>query len=103
MEKMETRLIVRGLRPAIITGHTGWTENLDFAFAHWDKLCSLFRRWVPEPNAPYDAYDESEDTEEQAKEKRLLQADRSPWSSLLHRIEGKPWLDTMKYKTPIDT
>ena len=47
--------------------NTGWTDNLDFAFAHKDQLCSPFRKRVPDPSAPYDAYDESDDTEEAAK------------------------------------
>ena len=39
----------------------------EFAFAHKDKLCSPFQKRVPDPTAPYDAYDESDDTEERAK------------------------------------
>ena len=57
----------RGLRPIFLTGHTGWTDNFDFAFGHKDKLCSPFRKRVPDPTAPYDAYDESDDTEKMAK------------------------------------
>ncbi|MDO5546198.1 MAG: MBL fold metallo-hydrolase [Eubacteriales bacterium] len=56
-----------GVRPMFLTGHTGWTDNFDFAFAHRDQLCSPFRKRVYDPSAPYDAYDESEDTEENAK------------------------------------
>ena len=57
-----------GSRPVrIITGHTGWTDDIDFAFAHRDRLCSAWRRQKPhDPNAPYDGYDESEDTQEKA-------------------------------------
>ena len=40
---------------------------MDFAFAHREELCSPFRQRVPDPNAPYDAYDESDDTEERAR------------------------------------
>ena len=47
--------------------NTGWIDDLDFAFAHRDKLCSLFARWVPDPEAPFDGYDEREDTEEKAR------------------------------------
>ena len=50
-----------------ITGHTGWTDNFAFAFAHKDKSCSPFKKRVHDPSAPYDAYDESDDTEENAK------------------------------------
>ena len=47
--------------------NTGWTDNFEFAFAHKDKLCSPFQKRVPDPTAPYDAYDESDDTEKMAK------------------------------------
>ncbi len=67
LASLEKRLRVRDLHPLFITGHTGWTDNLDFAFAHRDQLCSPFRKKVHDPNAPYDAYDESNDTEEIAK------------------------------------
>ena len=50
-----------------ITGHTGWTDSFAFAFAHKDKSCSPFKKRVQDPSAPYDAYDESDDTEENAK------------------------------------
>ena len=63
---LEERLKARGLRPMFLTGHTGWTDDFEFAFAHRDKLCSPFRKRVHDPNAPYDAYDESDDTREQA-------------------------------------
>ncbi len=55
----------------IITGHTGYTDDLDFAFAHIDKLCSLFSKRAPNPNAPYDGYDESDDTEENTKKYKI--------------------------------
>lgn len=64
---LEARLQKRNLRPLFITGHTGWTDNFEFAFAHKDKLCSPFKKRVPDPTAPYDAYDESDDTEEKAR------------------------------------
>ncbi len=38
-----------------------------FAFAHKDKLCSPFKNRVYDPSASYDAYDESDDTEENAR------------------------------------
>lgn len=69
---LERKLRERNLRPMILTGHSGWTEDFDIAFAHKDKLCSPFKKRVPDPTAPYDAYDESDDTEEQAKTQRLL-------------------------------
>ena len=64
---LQDRLQKRGLRPLFITGHTGWTDNFDFAFAHKDRLCSPFGKRVHDPSAPYDAYDESDDTEQNAK------------------------------------
>ena len=65
--KLETNLRARKHRIAIITGHTGWSDDLDFCFAHRDRLCSLFRKRVPDPEAPYDGYIEDDDTEEQAR------------------------------------
>ena len=44
-----------------------WTDNMDFAFVHKNELCSPFKKRVHDPNALYDAYDESDDTEEKAK------------------------------------
>ena len=63
---LEEKLRARGIRPLFITGHTGWTDNFEFAFAHKDRLCSPFKKRVPDPTAPYDAYDESDDTKEGA-------------------------------------
>ncbi|WP_343252646.1 MBL fold metallo-hydrolase [Ligaoa zhengdingensis] len=68
---LEEKLNARNLRPMFLTGHTGWTENFQFAFAHKDKLCSPFKKRVPDPAAPYDAYDESDDMEEKARRERL--------------------------------
>ncbi len=67
LEALEQKMRERGLHPMFITGHTGWTDNFDFAFAHRDKLCSPFKKKPHDPSAPYDAYDESDDTEENAK------------------------------------
>ena len=63
---LEKKLKKRGLHPLFITGHTGWTDNMEFAFAHKNELCSPFKKRAHDPNAPYDAYDESDDTEEKA-------------------------------------
>ena len=68
---LEEKLRRRDLHPLFITGHTGWTDNMDFAFAHRNELCSPFRRKAHDPNAPYDAYDESDDTEERANSRYL--------------------------------
>ena len=64
---LEQKLRERGLRPVFITGHTGWTDNFDFAFAHRDQRCSPFKKKPHDSSAPYDAYDESDDTEKNAK------------------------------------
>lgn len=66
LKSLEGILRKRGLRPNIITGHTGWTDDMDFAFAHTDKICNSLRRKpkVHDPKAPYDGFDESDDTEE---------------------------------------
>ena len=68
---LEKTLRDRDLHPMILTGHTGWTEDRDFAFAHREELCSPFGKRVHDPSAPYDAYDESDDTEEKAKSRLL--------------------------------
>ena len=65
--KICEKLQDRGLRPLFLTGHTGWTDDFTFAFAHRTELCSPFKKRVHDPSAPYDAYDESDDTEENAK------------------------------------
>ena len=68
---LKSKLEERKLHPRIITGHTGWTDDFAFAFRHIDKKCSPFSKRVPDPEAPYDGYDESDDTEEKARTVRL--------------------------------
>lgn len=76
LENLEKKLRVRGIKPMIITGHTGWTDSLDFAFAHKDKVCNAWHKQKPhDPNAPYDAYNETDDTEELARTVMLNKAD----------------------------
>ena len=65
---LEDKLKEMKVKPLFITGHTGWTDNFEFAFAHKDKFCSPLRKRVHDENVPYDAYDESDDTEEKAKD-----------------------------------
>ena len=67
LAQFEEKLRTREISPVFLTGHTGWTDNFAFAFAHKDELCSPFKKRVHDPSAPYDAYDESDDTEEGAK------------------------------------
>lgn len=77
LAELEKKLRERGLNPMVITGHTGWTDDLDFAFAHRDKVCNAWVRQKPhDPDAPYDAYDESDDTEEKARSVRLRKQNR---------------------------
>jgi len=72
LEKLENLLRERNLQPVIITGHSGYSDDLDYSFAHRDKLCRLFGDHGPhDPKAPYDGYDESEDTQEKARSIRL--------------------------------
>lgn len=68
LKKLEEILRSRNINPKIITGHTGWTDDLDFAFAHTDEICNAMAKKpkVEDPNAPYDAYEESDDTKEGA-------------------------------------
>lgn len=73
LAELEQKLRSRGLHPLIITGHTGWTDNLDWAFAHRTEVCNSLRRKpnVHDPLAPYDGYVEAEDTEQNARTVRL--------------------------------
>ena len=64
---LEQKLKKMRVKPLFITGHTGFTDNFEFAFAHKEKLCSPFKKKVHDPSALYDAYDESDDTERNAK------------------------------------
>lgn len=71
LAELEACLKKLGVKPLFITGHTGWTDNFDFAFAKKDRLCSPFGKRVHDPSAPYDAYDETDDTKEKAQAGRL--------------------------------
>ena len=69
LKKLEETLRKRNLKLKIMTGHTGWTDDIDFAFSHIDEICNALKRKpkVHDPKAPYDAYDEKDDTEENAR------------------------------------
>ena len=67
LEKLEKELRRRNKPLKIITGHTGWTDDLDFAFAHRAELCKPFTEKYTDPAAPYDGYIEDDDTEEGAR------------------------------------
>ena len=75
LKKLYENLKARKLNPLIITGHTGWTDDIEFAFAHVDKVCKGNRKQKPhDPTAPYDGYDEADDTEEKARNRKLPRA-----------------------------
>ncbi|MBQ9329061.1 MAG: MBL fold metallo-hydrolase [Solobacterium sp.] len=67
LEKLEQNLRNRNRTIKLITGHTGWTDDLSFAFRHRTELCAPFKKRMHDPDAPYDGYDESDDTEEHAR------------------------------------
>lgn len=69
LARLEKIIREKNRKIKIITGHTGHTDDLDFAFANIDKICSLFSKRAPNPTAPYDGYDESDDTEENARKR----------------------------------
>ena len=71
LEKLEANIRGRNRRIAVITGHTGWTDDLDFAFAHRTDICKPFTRRYADPEAPYDGYIEDDDTEQNARGARL--------------------------------
>ena len=71
LEKLEKDLRTRNRPLKIITGHTGWTDDLDFAFLHSDELCKPFTKKYTDPAAPYDGYEEDDDTEFEARNKPL--------------------------------
>ena len=75
LQRLKEILVKRNLQLKIITGHTGWTDDFTFAFAHIDEICNSMRRKpkVHDPKAPYDGFDESEDTEENARSSYLAQ------------------------------
>ncbi len=50
---LEKLLRERGINPMVITGHTGWSDDLDFVFAHTDTVCRASKKQKPhDPNAP---------------------------------------------------
>ena len=67
LERLEQNIRARKGRIAVITGHTGWTDDLNFAFAHRTEICKPFTKRYTDPEAPYDGYEEGEDTEERAR------------------------------------
>lgn len=72
---LEQELRSRNRKLIVISGHTGWSDDLDFVFAHTDTVCHSGRKQKPhDPEAIYDAYDESDDTKEKAQSGFLKKA-----------------------------
>ena len=71
LEKLEAELRRRGGPIKVITGHTGWSDDLDFVFAHRAELCKPFAKKYTDPDAPYDGYVEDDDTEMRARTELL--------------------------------
>ena len=67
LEKLEKNIRSRKHPVCVVTGHTGWTDDLDFVFRHRSELCRPFTRKYTDPDAPYDGYVEDDDTEEKAR------------------------------------
>ena len=67
LARLEENVRARKRPIVVITGHTGWTDDLDFAFAHREELCKPFTEHYSDPKAPYDGYEEDDDTEERAR------------------------------------
>ena len=75
LAELERKLRSRRIFPKVITGHTGWSDDMDFVFAHKDQVCNSMKKQKPhDPTAPYDGYDERNDTEEKARKTRLASA-----------------------------
>lgn len=71
LERLEAKLRRRPLPIKVITGHTGWSDDLDFVFAHRTELCKPFAKKYTDPDAPYDGYVEDDDTELRARTELL--------------------------------
>jgi len=71
LEKLERNIRARKRPISVITGHTGWTDDLDFVFRHRDEICKPFIKKYTDPEAPYDGYIEDDDTEDKARTIRL--------------------------------
>ncbi|MBQ8995456.1 MAG: MBL fold metallo-hydrolase [Oscillospiraceae bacterium] len=75
LEMLEKNLRRREKDFKVITGHTGWSDDLDFVFAHRTEVCNSFHNRTPhDPTAPYDGYDEKDDTREKARGSLLPKA-----------------------------
>ena len=77
LEKLEKNIRGRKRPINVVTGHTGWTDDLDFVFRHRTEICKPFTKRYTDPEAPYDGYVEDEDTEERARTVRLAKKKQS--------------------------
>lgn len=68
LKNLERIIKDKGKEIMVITGHNGYTRDLEFAFRHIDKVCKPFSRKFYDPTAPYDGYDESDDTKDNVNE-----------------------------------
>ena len=84
LEALEKNLRARKGPIKIITGHTGWTDDMDFAFRHRTEICRPFLKKYTDPSAPYDGYVEDDDTEDGARNTPLAKVGGS-------RVLEKPW------------
>lgn len=76
LARLKRILMKKKIHPVICTGHTGWTDDFEFAFRHIDRTLNAWKkkRKAVDPTAPYDGYEESGDTEEKARSGRLPRA-----------------------------
>ena len=66
LKALKENILKRNAHINVISGHTGWSDDLNFVFAHTDKKCTPFLRHYEDPDAPYDGYVEDDDTKENA-------------------------------------
>ncbi len=76
LNKLRALLEHWGLKLVICTGHTGWTDDFEFAFRHIDRVCNAWKKTQKpiDPHAPFDGYDEANNPEEQARSMCLPKA-----------------------------
>ena len=76
LEKLEKEIRGRKGPIKVITGHTGYSDDLDFVFAHRDRKCTPFLRRYTDMEAPYDGYMEDDDTKQNAQNGYLPKKER---------------------------
>ena len=92
LEMLEQNLRARNKKLKIITGHTGWTDDLDFAFLHRTELCKPFTEKYIDPSAPYDGYEEDDDTEEGARTIPLRKVKSREKEEVIAEPDYKNWM-----------